>query len=438
MLTDTQQKPQNCCFVCKIQDVELLRCSQCKSFYYCSIECQKQDWKQHKSICSEIQLQLQREQQKAQRKAQGKKDIEDFAEFSVVGQGNFSEIFRVRDIETNQIFALKQINKRRLTQVNKEKDVFMEKHCLGKLADCPYVIKLYSTFQDAENLYMQMEYVEGGELWQIVKNFGAQAFPLCLYYITELIKAINSIHKLGIVHRDIKSENVLLTQDNQIKLIDFGTARDMNDPTIEGSGNGRKEKQIMKHFVGTPQFMAPECIRNKDSNEKSDIYSLGVLFYYIAFGKYPFDGKSDYLIFKQATEGELKFPDGWIDNEQFRSLIRKMMQKDPLDRPSLPEIMQDQLWGENFDWNAPQDYQTIFKGLNEIDKFTYDLGQELNIALKLEDCVSLKQEADRVFEKYGKLIKDENYQRRVDYMKQIVEQDLKDMKEDTQKPLYFI
>ncbi|CAK66678.1 unnamed protein product (macronuclear) [Paramecium tetraurelia] len=436
MLSDIEQT-QNSCQVCKKQDVELSRCSSCKQIYYCSIECQKKDWKEHKFICSEIQLKQQREKQRAERKAQGKKAIEDFADFEVLGHGNFSDIYKVREIETNQVYALKQINKRKLTQVNKEKDVYMEKHCLGKLTDNPYCIRLYSTFQDDENLYMLMQYVDGGELWQQIHNFGARAFPLCLYYISEIIKAINSIHNIGIVHRDIKSENILLTQDKKIKFIDFGTARDMNDPTIEGSGNGRKGKQAFKHFVGTPQFMAPECIRNKDSNEKSDIYSLGVLFYHIVFGKYPFDGKSDYLVFQQALETELQFPEGWIDNEQFRSLIRKMLQKDSQDRPTLAEIMQDQLWGENFDWNAEQDYQTVLNGLKEIDKFTFDFALELNNAEKLEEKICVKYEINKVLGKYEKLIKDEDYQKRFNYMKQIVEQNLQNRKDEDEEPQQF-
>ncbi|CAD8117730.1 unnamed protein product [Paramecium sonneborni] len=129
---------------------------------------------------------------------------------------------------------------------------------------------------------MLMQYIDGGELWLQIHNFGARAFPLCIYYITEILKAINSIHKQGIVHRDIKSENILLTQDKKIKFIDFGTAKDMNDLTIEGSGNGRKGKQIFKHFVGTPQFMAPECIRDKILI-KNQIYILWECYFMIQF-----------------------------------------------------------------------------------------------------------------------------------------------------------
>jgi serine/threonine protein kinase len=82
-----------------------------------------------------------------------------------------------------------------------------------------------------------------------------------------------------------------------VKFIDFGTARDFENPHITGSGNGMKGKRVYEHFVGTPQFMAPECIRNKDSTKKSDVYSLGCLFYQLICGRTPYVGKTDYLVF---------------------------------------------------------------------------------------------------------------------------------------------
>ncbi|CAD8131091.1 unnamed protein product [Paramecium sonneborni] len=354
MRSDTEQT-QDSCQVCKKQDVELSRCSQCKSIYYCSIECQKKDWKDHKFICSEILLKQQREKQRAERKAQGKKAIEDFADFEVLGHGNFSDIFRVREIETNQLYALKQINKRKLTQVNKEKDVYMEKHCLGKLTENPYVIRLYSTFQDDENLYMLMQYIDGGELWQQIHNFGARAFPICLYYISEILKAINSIHKQGIVHRDIKSENILLTQDKKIKFIDFGLARDMNDLTIED----RRKWKWQNRQINWECYFIIQFLESIHLMEKVIIQ---------CFSKHQ------------------------------------------------------------------QDYQTIFNGLSEIDKFTFDFALELNNA---EDKICVKYEVNKVIGKYEKLIQDENYQKRLNYMNQIIEQNLQNRKDDDEEPQQF-
>ncbi|KAM3139596.1 hypothetical protein pb186bvf_008241 [Paramecium bursaria] len=365
----------------------LSRCSGCKSIYYCSPECQKQDWKSHKIRCNEIQIQLKLDQERAERKAKGIRSIDDFTDLQFIGTGNFSEILKVKEIETNKVFALKRIDKRKLQQVNKEKDVYMEKHCLQKLKDMPCVIEINATFQDEFNLYMLMEYVENGELWQQIHGYGAGSSQTIKYFTYHILQAITQIHQLGIAHRDIKSENILLTKDFQIKFIDFGSARDMFDDTIEGSGNGRKGKKSFKHFVGTPQFMAPECIRNKDSSFKSDIYSLGVLFYQILYGVFPFDGNSDYLVFQAALETELKFPTDWINDPLLVDLIKKMMERDPELRIDLASITQHEYFTTI---QPPQTYEEAIQNHNELDSFSYDLIKQLRQAEKLEDKINIE------------------------------------------------
>ncbi|CAK57914.1 unnamed protein product (macronuclear) [Paramecium tetraurelia] len=220
MLIDIQQ-PEICCFVCQIKVVELLRCSQFKSLYYCSKNAKSKDWKQHKSICSEIQLQLQREKQRAERRYKGRKILKTLLIFRLSYRENFLQSFGLGILKPINFLLQSRLIKEGLPKQTRRKIYSWKNIVQANLLTALMLLIFYSTFQDAENLYMQMQYVEGGELQPLVKNFGAQAFPLCLYYITELIKAINSIHKLGTVHRDIKSENLLLTQEKQINLIDY-------------------------------------------------------------------------------------------------------------------------------------------------------------------------------------------------------------------------
>jgi 3-phosphoinositide dependent protein kinase-1 len=87
-------------------------------------------------------------------------------------------------------------------------------------------------------------------------------------------------HQRGIVHRDLKPENILIdSQTKYLKLVDFGTAKDMLNLSMKGSGTGRKGRKVFEDFVGTPNFMPPECIRNRGSGYESDIYSLGGTFF---------------------------------------------------------------------------------------------------------------------------------------------------------------
>jgi serine/threonine protein kinase len=114
----------------------------------------------------------------------------------------------------------------------------MEKHVLSLLKEEENIVNIHATFQDDKCLYMVMDYLPGGELWTICKQFGLINSSLINYYLASLLSVIKRVHAKGIVHRDIKPENVLLNDKHEICVIDFGTARDMDRPEIKGSGNG--------------------------------------------------------------------------------------------------------------------------------------------------------------------------------------------------------
>jgi serine/threonine protein kinase len=109
------------------------------------------------------------------------------------------------------------------------------------------------------------------------------------------------MHERNIAHRDIKPENILLDESSLIKFVDFGTGKDMDRPDLKGSGNGRKGGKIYYNFVGTPQYMAPECVHDQNSTPKSDIFSLAGVLFFLRTGYPAFTGGSDYLIFKKTT-----------------------------------------------------------------------------------------------------------------------------------------
>lgn len=141
----------------------------------------------------------------------------------------------------------------------------MEKYCLQKLKGTKYIIEYFDQFESEEDRYTQLEFVSGIELWEKVRIFGLISMDLVKYFLAHLVLAIEYMHNKGIVHRDIKSENILINTDYQIKIVDFGTAKDAYDPKYKGAGTGRKERKNYEHYVGTPNYMPPECIRNQAS-----------------------------------------------------------------------------------------------------------------------------------------------------------------------------
>ena len=193
----------NSCNFCKKTAEKLLACGACYRAKYCHIECQKKDWKQHKLSCKES-LNTTIKQPSSETQSIAKDTSDNYNIIKKIGSGNFSEIYEVVNKTTGQIFAMKTIEKAKLKRLNKEKDVIMEKYCLKKLEGSNYVVKLFETFQDEFNLYIIMELVHGGELWEIVRSFGLDGLSIIKYYIAHIINALEYSHGKGIIHRDLK------------------------------------------------------------------------------------------------------------------------------------------------------------------------------------------------------------------------------------------
>ncbi|KRX08566.1 Protein kinase-like domain [Pseudocohnilembus persalinus] len=185
------------------------------------------------------------------------------------------------------------------------------------------------------------------------------------YYFAHIIQAVEEMHSKGIVHRDLKAENIMVTKENKIKLIDFGTAKDEFHPEITGAGQGGKKKKNYQHFVGTPNYMAPEQIRNKGSSYETDIFALAGVAYQLWGGFPAFNGGSEYLIFKEILNEDPVFPECiFAEQPQLQDLIMKMCKREMEDRITIKDIKKHPFWS-GFRWEL----------LNEIKLSDLDQGQ---------------------------------------------------------------
>lgn len=175
--------------------------------------------------------------------------INEFEILEDLGEGNFSNVVKARHKITNENFALKSIEikkvkKLRIRHPNIDNEIMMEKSVLAKL-DHPGIVKMYHTFKDASNLYFLLEYCPGGEVWSKLK-MGDEMVGLndsqARTYASQIVSALTYLHTQGIVHRDLKPENMMLTKSGHIKIVDFGTAKDLNETKFNGP-----------EFVGTPE-----------------------------------------------------------------------------------------------------------------------------------------------------------------------------------------
>lgn len=183
-----------------------------------------------------------------------------------------------------------------------------------------------------------MELVEGKELWEMCNCFGFKNKQTVYFYFLQILKTVAALHEIGIVHRDLKPENVLVqNSDNLIKLIDFGSSKDVIE-NVASPGNSSTGKKYFEHYMGTPNYMAPECVHNTFSDKRCDIYSLACLFYNLVTGFPPFIGGSEYLIFQEALEKRIHFFDFLFDVDEI-SMMSRMLDHNAEQRPKIEEVI---------------------------------------------------------------------------------------------------
>ena len=237
--------------------------------------------------------------------------VHNFDVEEILGEGNYSQVFTATLRATQETYAFKIVDKSKCQRYKKMDEVLVEKWVLANMRH-PSVIKIFHTFQDRAALYLVLEHVPGGELWAAVHKQGLR-LSLASFYVAQLLEVLQYLHEGGVVHRDVKPENVLLTKDGHVKLIDYGTAKLMDeaaagmDHALEAARKERPRAQF-KNFVGTPEYMCPEAINNKPTDFRSDLWSLGAFACMVISGHPCFKGGSDYLTFKRVMHRKFILP----------------------------------------------------------------------------------------------------------------------------------
>ena len=255
-----------------------------------------------------------------------------------LGRGQFGCVILVASKMNSDIYALKAIDRKKIATAEHSKYVLMERSVLMQI-NHKFVMKLIKTFKDYRYLYFLLEYIKGAMLFDVLHESGRFTIDEATFYLATMVQFLEYLHERDIVHRDLKPENIMVTETGYLKLIDFGTAK-----VIHGRTYTR---------VGTAWYMAPEVIQNKGYGATADVWSVGAMLYEFVCGRVPFGEEEEdpYIVLKNVVDDELVFPEFFREESDCKTLIIKLLQKDPAARISLHDIKRDKLF-RNFDWNA--------------------------------------------------------------------------------------
>ena len=315
------------------------------------------------------------------RKKRQKITIFDFIPIKIIGKGAFGEVRICKYIPTGDIVAIKKMKKEEMHKKNQVLHVRAERDVLSE-AKNQWIVELKFSFQDQKFLYLGMEYLPGGDLMTLLMARDILPEEDAKFYAAEMVLAIESVHEMGCIHRDLKPDNVLIGKDGHIKLSDFGLSKkldvllDKNNKFISNQDNkifnnnntnlsyaeqfrifknmkSKKRREKAFSTVGTPDYIAPEVFKQKGYGQEIDWWSLGVIMFEMMIGYPPFYSDSSTETCKKIIN--------WESNLEIRSeaniskeaidILKKLI-NDPekrLGRNGAEEVKQHPFF-KNVDW----------------------------------------------------------------------------------------
>lgn len=295
--------------------------------------------------------------------------LEDFETVKVIGKGAFGEVRLVQKKDTGKIYAMKTLLKSEMYKKDQLAHVKAERDVLAG-SDSPWVVSLYYSFQDAQYLYLIMEFLPGGDLMTMLIRWQIFTEDITRFYMAECVLAIEAIHKLGFIHRDIKPDNILIDIRGHIKLSDFGLStgfhkthdsnyyknllkkddeNKLQQPQLSANSNRntmmvdpisltmsnrqqiqtwRKSRRLMAYStVGTPDYIAPEIFIHQGYGQECDWWSLGTIMFECLIGWPPFCSETPQETYRKILNFQetLQFPDDIHLSPEAENLIRRLL-----------------------------------------------------------------------------------------------------------------
>ena len=264
-------------------------------------------------------------------------ELKDLDNVKELGSGNFGCVNLVKNKKNKQLYAIKALNLEQIKKENLQACVELEKNVLLKI-DHPFIMKMVKYLKNENYIFFINEYINGKELWEVIRDIGLLNKEQTQFYGASILLAIDYLHKQKIIYRDIKPENVMVNTKGYIKIIDFGTVKEIQDRTST--------------IIGTSHYMAPEVSRGEGYSFQVDIWSIAICMYEFFCGKLPFgeEYEDPMDIYTAVSQEELTFPQ-FVNDEKFMKLMIKMLKKNPTHRLWKFKQIKEDPYFSNFDWN---------------------------------------------------------------------------------------
>mmetsp|Transcript_36388 Transcript_36388/g.95943 ORF Transcript_36388/g.95943 Transcript_36388/m.95943 type:complete len:325 (-) Transcript_36388:300-1274(-) len=250
-----------------------------------------------------------------------------------LGSGHFAKV-RMAQRKSDGLKAACKIIKK--PKDLKKKAMVGEEHKILTKVTHPYVVSCYEAFETDDRMYLFLELMTGGELFDRIVDMGHFTEAQAKDVTFKLLSALDYMHKQGVAHRDLKPENMLMTskdKDAEVKITDFGLSKFFDE-----------QSTVMKTPCGTPGYIAPEVLHMKGYDKQCDVWSLGVIVYILLCGFPPFYADNDAQLFDRIKKGKYEFLKPYWDpvSDGAKNFIRRMLVCDPKERATCAQLMEDE------------------------------------------------------------------------------------------------
>eukprot|EP00919_Chromeraceae_sp_WS-2016_P050202 GHVR01119052.1.p1 GENE.GHVR01119052.1~~GHVR01119052.1.p1 ORF type:complete len:341 (+),score=60.93 GHVR01119052.1:88-1110(+) len=266
--------------------------------------------------------------------------LEDFTLLRVIGKGSYGTVMMVRCNLDSKVYAMKMLRKENIVKRNQVEHTRTERSVLEYITH-PFIVTLIYAFQTPKKLYLILEYCPGGELYFHLSRARKFTESRACFYAAQILLALQHLHSVNIVYRDLKPENVLLDADGNIRLTDFGMSKE-----------GIMDNFSARSLCGTPEYLAPEILNQVGHGKAADWWSLGALIYEMLTGLPPFYTRDRDTLFENIRSGQLHYPN--YLSQAAKDLLQGLFIRDPSRRLGAVtdgDELRVQPFFRDIDWN---------------------------------------------------------------------------------------